>query len=152
MNAGMDRQDAVQAASEVTALVERWAAASRTADLEVIMGCYAEDVRAFDAIGPLQFDGWKPYADHWAYCMQFMAGGQMIFNPHDIRVEADGDVAFAHLLIECGCENAQGEMESGWTRGTMGCRKFGGSWKIMHDHFSAPFDPETGKAALDLKP
>lgn len=148
----LDRQAAAEAVSDVTDLVERWAAGSRAADLAAILTCYADDVRAFDAIGPLQFDGREAYARHWEYCIQFMAGGGMVFNPHDIRVEASGDVAFAHLLIECGCENAQGEMEVGWTRGTLGCRKIGGNWKIVHDHFSAPFDPETGKAALDLNP
>ena len=27
-----------------------------------------------------------------------------------------------------------------------------GSWAVAHEHFSAPFDPESGKALLDLAP
>lgn len=27
-----------------------------------------------------------------------------------------------------------------------------GRWKVVHEHVSMPFDMETGKAMLDLKP
>jgi ketosteroid isomerase-like protein len=36
-------------------------------------------------------------------------------------------------------------------RVTFCCRKAAGRWKIAHEHFSAPFDPESGKV-LDLQP
>ena len=26
------------------------------------------------------------------------------------------------------------------------------AWRIAHEHFSAPFDPESGKALFDLEP
>jgi ketosteroid isomerase-like protein len=35
---------------------------------------------------------------------------------------------------------------------TFGCRKTNGKWKIAHEHFSAPFDPVSGKALFDLQP
>jgi PhnB protein len=31
-------------------------------------------------------------------------------------------------------------------------RKTNGTWMIVHEHFSAPFDPESGKALFDLEP
>jgi hypothetical protein len=31
-------------------------------------------------------------------------------------------------------------------------RKIDGQWKVVHEHVSVPFDMETGKAMLDLKP
>jgi ketosteroid isomerase-like protein len=36
-----------------------------------------------------------------------------------------------------------------WTNAV---RKIGGQWKVTHEHLSVPYDMETGKASLDLKP
>jgi ketosteroid isomerase-like protein len=35
---------------------------------------------------------------------------------------------------------------------TVCLRKIGGKWTVTHEHNSVPFDPETGKPSLDLKP
>jgi ketosteroid isomerase-like protein len=37
-------------------------------------------------------------------------------------------------------------------RATVCCRNAGGRWRIAHEHFSAPFDMESGKALLGLEP
>jgi ketosteroid isomerase-like protein len=37
-------------------------------------------------------------------------------------------------------------------RGTVGYRRTGGRWLIVHEHYSVPFDPESGKALLRLEP
>jgi len=37
-------------------------------------------------------------------------------------------------------------------RATVCYRKIDGKWMIVHEHFSVPFDMETLKASLDLKP
>jgi ketosteroid isomerase-like protein len=37
-------------------------------------------------------------------------------------------------------------------RVTVCLRKSGGRWAVAHEHFSAPFDPESGMALLDLAP
>jgi ketosteroid isomerase-like protein len=39
-----------------------------------------------------------------------------------------------------------------WWRSTAGFRKIDGRWRITHEHNSVPFDPQTGKASLDLEP
>ena len=39
-----------------------------------------------------------------------------------------------------------------WFRKTLGLQKRGGRWLIVHDHGSVPFDPESGRASLALKP
>jgi ketosteroid isomerase-like protein len=39
-----------------------------------------------------------------------------------------------------------------WVRATLGCHRIGGRWVIVHDHESAPFDPETGEAIIGLAP
>jgi len=37
-------------------------------------------------------------------------------------------------------------------RATVGYRRSGGQWQVIHEHWSAPFDMETQKALFDLKP
>ena len=39
-----------------------------------------------------------------------------------------------------------------WFRTTLGFRRIAGRWLIVHDHGSAPFNPESGKASLGLEP
>jgi ketosteroid isomerase-like protein len=39
-----------------------------------------------------------------------------------------------------------------WVRATLCLRRIDGKWMIAHEHQSVPFDVETGKASLDLKP
>jgi len=39
-----------------------------------------------------------------------------------------------------------------WWRGSVYCRKLDGKWMISRVHSSVPFDTETGKTSLGLKP
>jgi len=39
-----------------------------------------------------------------------------------------------------------------WFRSTMGLQKNSGRWQITHEHISEPFDMQTFRALLDLKP
>ena len=44
------------------------------------------------------------------------------------------------------------EEVSRFMRATVGYRRQGGQWQVIHEHWSAPFDMETQKALFDLKP
>lgn len=139
------------AEAELHGLLDDWAEAVRAKDVNAIVAHYAPDALAFDAIPPLQLQGKDAYRTHWEKCMTMMKG-PFTFDLHDLSVTAGDDVAFCHALVWCGCENEKGEAEAGWTRATFGCRKVNGQWRIVHEHHSAPFDPETCKAQFDLKP
>jgi ketosteroid isomerase-like protein len=39
-----------------------------------------------------------------------------------------------------------------WLRATLGFRKIDGNWFVTHEHSSVPFEVESGKAAVTLKP
>jgi ketosteroid isomerase-like protein len=39
-----------------------------------------------------------------------------------------------------------------WMRATVCYRKLHGKWMVVHEHWSAPSDIESGKALLDLQP
>ncbi len=76
----------------------------------------------------------------------------MTFEAHDLHIEADRDIAFGSYLCFCGGPNEKGEEQSGWMRATVCLRRTEERWLIAHEHYSAPFDPESGKMLLDLEP
>lgn len=75
----------------------------------------------------------------------------LIFEMHDLNVAAGDDVAFATALKRCGGTGENGVEKAGWMRMTTGYRKTNGKWRVVHEHFSAPFDMETLKV-LDVQP
>ncbi|BBP83642.1 hypothetical protein TUM18999_29450 [Pseudomonas tohonis] len=140
-----------QAVEQLHALLADWAEAVRSKDVARIVGFYAQEVVAYDAILRLQFVGREAYGAHWAYCME-VCQGSSIFDPQHVTIRASGDVGFAHFLCLCGGTNAEGVEQRSWMRVTCGYQRIGGQWRIVHDHFSAPFDMESGQALFDLEP
>jgi len=139
------------AEAEIGRLIEDWAKAARSFDLDGITAAYAPDILAFDAIGKLQFKGADAYRAHWKACAE-MCPGQMVFEVHDLAIEAADDLAFGHYFVRCGAVGEDGKEDTGFVRVTFCCRRTSGRWKIVHEHFSVPFDPESGKALLRLEP
>src|SRR3546814_2512636 len=94
MNAATDRN---AAESGIRALLEAWQKATRTRDVDAIMKCYADGVVAFDAIGPLRFEGADTLRKHLEGCLSCMQG-EMTFDIHEPANAAEGDVGFCHFL------------------------------------------------------
>ena len=137
--------------AQIRARLEDWAEATQSKDLDAVMSHYAPDVVAFDAIAALQFKGREAYRKHWEACLT-MCPGPHIFEIHDLNVATGDDVAFCHFLLHCGATGEDGEEKSGWMRVTVCYRRTNGRWVVVHEHFSSPFDVESGKALLDLQP
>jgi uncharacterized protein (TIGR02246 family) len=132
-------------------LIADWAAAARAFDIDRIMASYAPDIVAFDAIAKLRFDGVQAYREHWLACAE-MCPGPMVFEIHDLAIQAGDDIAFAHYLIRCGVIGEDGKENSGYMRATVCCRNTDGRWLIAHEHYSVPFDPASSQALLGLEP
>lgn len=132
-------------------LLEGWRQACIERDVPRVMTHYAQDIVAFDAIGALQFRGVDAYGAHYAACMQ-MCPGAMLFEIHQLQLHTENQSGYGHYLLRCGHRQEDGTEATSWMRATVGLRRIGQEWKIAHDHFSAPFDPESGKTVFDLKP
>jgi uncharacterized protein (TIGR02246 family) len=139
------------AEAEIRRLIEDWAKAARAFDIDGVMAAYTPDILAFDAIAQLQFKGTQAYREHWQACAA-MCPGPMVFEVHDLAIEASDDIAFGHYLVRCGTIGEDGKEQAGYMRATVCCRRTSGRWKIAHEHFSAPFDPASSKALFDLEP
>ncbi len=55
-------------------------------------------------------------------------------------------------MYHVGVTLVSGDEVDMWVRATLGCRRIDGTWRVVHDHESVPFDPETGQAQLGLQP
>lgn len=136
---------------QIQTLIQHWSAAIRDKDIEAIMAYYDPEIVAYDAIIQLQFKGIEAYRKHWEFCLG-MCPGPMIFEQSELVVHGDQQLAFAHWLNSCGGADEKGELKSSWMRASAGFRRTAEGWKAVHEHFSAPFDMESGKALFDLKP
>jgi ketosteroid isomerase-like protein len=130
--------------TEIREELEDWERAVRAKDIARIVAHYAPDIVAFDAIAQLQFKGVDAYRKHWETCMT-MCTGPMIFELHELKITAVENLAFVHALNRCGGTGPDGKEMSGWMRMTACYRKRLGEWRVVHEHFSAPFDMESDK-------
>lgn len=149
----MSRESSLSTAagSEIRNVIDDWQKAVVACDIDRIMEHYASDILSFDAISQLQFKGTEAYRKHWQACME-MCKGPMIFEIHELGVTAGEDIGFSHYLMRCGGASDTGEEKTSWMRATICHRRIDGKWLVVHEHFSTPFDMQSGKALFDLKP
>ncbi|WP_028238574.1 YybH family protein [Stutzerimonas azotifigens] len=131
-------------------LCEDFATAANGKDLETVMRQYGSELVAFDCIGPVRFTDLASYRRHWEACFEMCQGG--FFRMQDLQVQAGEEVAFCHFIAECGGANEQGEIQTGWMRGTRCLRKEAGDWKVVHEHCSMPFDMQSMQVDFSQKP
>jgi ketosteroid isomerase-like protein len=61
-------------------------------------------------------------------------------------------VAFSHSLNHVSGTLADGRQRNMWWRETACYEKLDGTWMVTHVHDSVPFNSDTGKPSLELKP
>jgi uncharacterized protein (TIGR02246 family) len=138
---------------QIRDLVHARAAALRAKDPEAMTTPYAEQVVLFDLAPPLQQPAdardSRP-VQRWLATFE----GPMDMEVRDLRVAADGAVAFCTSLNRL-TATPVGSTESFdlWHRVTLGLQKIDGTWRIVHEHESVPFEMDgSGRASLNLKP
>ncbi len=136
---------------QIRDLIDDWADAVRAKDVDRIMSQYSPDVLAFDAISQLQFKGADAYRKHWEACLS-MCSMPSFFEIHDLDITARDGLAFCHALNRCGGTGEDGQEKVCWMRMTVCYGKIDGDWKVVHEHFSSPFDMQSGKALFELQP
>jgi len=136
--------------ARIRQLHEEFERAIAAKDLDRILAQYADELVAFDAIGPLQFKGVADYRAHWQRCFEFCQG-EGFFETHELHVEVGGELAYSRMLNHCGGPNAEGQMQSAWMRGSRVWARRDGDWKVIHEHFSMPFDMQAGQVCMDAE-
>ncbi len=138
-------------AAEIRALIDARVNAVRTRDVNASISNLAPDVLSFDVVNPLQYigsDAIRKRAAQWFASFQ----GPIGYEIHDLHISTGDGVAFSHGLSHVSATKSDGGKLDMWWRTTTCFRKIDGKWVITHEHNSVPFDVETGKASLGLKP
>jgi ketosteroid isomerase-like protein len=135
----------------VEATLGAYKAAVYDKDVDAFVALYDDAARTFDMWGNWSYEGTaaiRQLATDWFRSL----GDERVEVAFDEVKSASGDdVAVVHAFITFTGLSADGEKLRAMTnRITWGLRKTGGnSWKIVHEHTSAPADFETGKVVLE---
>jgi ketosteroid isomerase-like protein len=136
---------------QIRTIIEERVKAVGDKDIDSLLAHHASGVLSYDVLNPLQntgADAIRERAGKWLSGYQSSIG----YEVRDLSITACETAAFCHYLYRVsGTLNDGGKVDM-WVRATVCLQKTGGKWLIVHEHQSVPFDVETGKASLDLKP
>lgn len=141
------------ALSETTirSIIQARAKAVSAGDIDAMMADVSEDVMTFDVVDPLRRVG-KAASRERAIEWVASYDGPIHWEDRDVELAVDGDVAFSYSLSRVTGKLKTGTEIDMWFRTTLGFRQVAGRWLVVHEHVSDPFDPQSGKASLGLKP
>lgn len=118
-------------------LVEDWARAVRAKDLEGILAHHSPKMLMFDVPPPLESKGIDAYRKSWDLFFAW-SDDPVVFDFNEMDITAGNDVAYVAALMRCAGTEANGERIQLEFRLTIGLRKIGGQWTVMHEHHSIP--------------
>lgn len=137
--------------ARIRKLIEERVGAIRAKDVNALMRSHAPDVVMFDALDPLRYAGSEAVGERAAQWLSWYQG-PVGYEVRDLSVTAGGEAAFCHYLYRVTGTMTNGREVDMWVRSTVCFRKDEGAWVVAHEHTSVPFDAESGKASVDLKP
>ena len=118
-------------------LIEQWAQAVRTRNLDGILANHSQDILMFDVPPPLQSKGIEAYKQTWDLFFGWSRDSQT-FDIQEMKITSGDDVAFVTALMRCAGTQANGDKSELDFRLTVGLRKIDDQWIITHEHHSIP--------------
>lgn len=137
--------------TEIRNLIDRHARAVRAKEIDGAMLNVEPNAILFDVVNPLEYVGAdmaRKRLEEWFSSFE----GPIGFENRGLKITASDDVAFCHSLNQVRGTKTDGQKIEMWWRATVCYRKIEGTWMVTHEHASVPFDVESGKASLNLKP
>lgn len=142
----MDEIGTVAAArdeTEIRALAVAWSKALEAKDVDELTTAYAPDVVLFDVKPPFRSKGIAAIRRIWEAYLPCLPA-RFTSERRDFEVTVAGDLAFAHGLHHIRPIGVEHPAGSTWVRVTVCYRRIDKDWRVVHEHVSVPFDPETG--------
>lgn len=137
--------------SDRTAILARitsWDHALYHKDMERLASFYASNCTIFD-VGT-QTSGAESIAALWQPCLPFFGEHIGIERKNEV-LHVAGDMAlFTSYNRLTGMQQCDMDAAKAWLRSTVVMQKIDGSWQILHEHISFPFDCEKEKPAYIL--
>jgi ketosteroid isomerase-like protein len=115
----------------VRTVIEKWARAVEAGDRKGILANHADELLMFDF--PNVVRGIEAYDKTWDFFFD-KPKGPIRYTPKDLVVTASDQVAFATCVVHCDGTSA-GALDF---RLTIGLKKEGGAWTIVHEHHTVP--------------
>jgi ketosteroid isomerase-like protein len=136
----------------IRALMDRFAAAFNSGDIEAMMTNYVPDksLVIFDVVPRKEYRGADAYRKDWVDLFSHFKGKPKIAIT-DLGITVDGSVGFGYSFQRVTGIDRQGHPVDRTVRVTDGYRKIGNNWLIALEHVSLPVDLKTGKADLTFK-
>jgi ketosteroid isomerase-like protein len=130
-------------------VLRAYQAAVRAKDVEAFLAIYADDLQVFDMWGGWSLrgiDAWRRMATEW---FGSLGSEYVVVDFDEVEGSVDGALAVGRALLGYTAYSADGQrLRSLDNRITVAMRRTGETWKIFHEHTSAPIDHETTKAML----
>ena len=118
-------------------LIEKWAKAVQNKNFDGILANHSPDILMFDVPPPIQSKGIDAYKETWDLFFGWYRDDPA-FDIQEMNITAGNDVAFVTALMRCAGTLADGEESELDFRLTVGLRKIGDQWIVMHEHHSLP--------------
>jgi uncharacterized protein (TIGR02246 family) len=116
----------------------RWVDAIRAQDLDGTLTDHDPDIVMFDVPPPFEgVRGIDDYRKSWPPFFEWLRQGAQ-FELLELDVTAGADVAFAYALLRCGTPDEFEANPDNRLRITVGLRKDGDRWVVVHEHHSFP--------------
>ncbi|MWV49912.1 SgcJ/EcaC family oxidoreductase [Rathayibacter sp. VKM Ac-2803] len=139
------------AALELRTLIDERVQAIARHDALYLADAQADDVLAYNVLPPLRLRGSDQVAEQTRAWFDGYASGPG-YEVHDLQIDVGGDVGSTAFLYHVTGTLHSGDEVSMWVRATLVWKRIDGSWRIIHDHESIPWDPATGRGLTNLEP
>ena len=121
---------------QIRELIENWADAVRTRDMQTILSHHSEDIVMFDVPKPFQSVGIDAYRETWGTFFADTKPG--VFDFQELHIVAGENVAFCFATMKCAVKSKSEEFTELDFRLTVGLQKINDQWTIVHEHHSIP--------------
>ncbi len=115
-------------------------------DVDAIMRHYSDAAVIFNVKPPYQIRDLAEWRRVWETSLSHFPTS-FGTEARDETILISGDLAIVHLLLRF--TGLKGNRP--WMRNTSVYQREQGEWKIIHEHSSVPFDPETSKAVFEFE-
>ncbi len=122
----------------IRSVITGWVDAVRAQDLDGVLADHDPNIVMFDV--PPPYDGVRgidEYRRSWPPFFEWLRQGAS-FELLELEVTPGADVAFAHALLRCGTADDFAANPENRLRITVGLRKDGDRWIVVHEHHSFP--------------
>jgi ketosteroid isomerase-like protein len=118
--------------------ITRWITAIQERDMDGVLAEHDPNIVQFDV--PPPYDGVRgidAYRDTWPPFFEWIGQGAQL-ELVELDILAGADVAFAYGLLRCGTAEDFAANPDNRLRMTVGLRKDGDRWIVVHEHHSFP--------------